>query len=196
LVLNKYPETSLLPGRSQAYGAELSIAKVKGRLQATLNYTFSRSLRQTTSDLEDEQINGGSWYASNYDQPHLVQFSWRYGISRRHFFSGNFIYHTGRPMSVPVASYQVDHVPILQFSERNAFRIPDYHRLDIAFVIEGNHKRTKLWDGTWAISFYNVYARKNAYSVFYAHDGEGTLQPYKLSVIGTVVPSLSYSFKL
>jgi hypothetical protein len=196
LVLNKYPETSLLPGKSHAYGAEFSVAKVKGRLQATLNYTFSRSLRQTTSELEDEQINGGSWYASNYDQPHVVQLSWRYGITRRHYFSGNFIYHSGRPMSVPVSFYRVDHVPVLQFSERNAYRIPDYHRLDIAFVIEGNHKRKKLWDGTWAISFYNVYARKNAYSVFYADDGEGILQPYKLSVIGTIVPSLSYSFKL
>jgi hypothetical protein len=98
-------------------------------------------------------------------------------------------------MSVPIAAYTVNDVSILQFSDRNSARIPDYHRLDLALIIEGNHKRKKLWDGTWVISFYNVYARKNAYSVFYKQDERGALQPYKLSVIGSIVPSLSYSFK-
>jgi hypothetical protein len=83
----------------------------------------------------------------------------------------------------------------MNFSERNKYRIPDYHRLDIAFVIEGNHKRKKIWSGTWVISLYNVYFRKNAYSVFYKADAEGNLRPYKLAVIGTMVPSVSYSFK-
>ncbi len=98
-------------------------------------------------------------------------------------------------MSLPVSAYRVDEVAVLQFSDRNSYRIPDYHRLDLAFIIEGNHKRKKVLDGTWVISFYNVYARKNAYSVFYKDNGMGTLQPYTLSVIGTIVPSVSYSFK-
>jgi hypothetical protein len=125
----------------------------------------------------------------------VFNFDWRYGISRRHFFSGNFTYHTGRPMSIPLSSYLVDGIPVMNFSERNKYRIPDYHRLDIAFVIEGNHKRKKIWSGTWVISLYNVYFRKNAYSVFYKADAEGNLRPYKLAVIGTMVPSVSYSFK-
>ena len=195
LILNKYPETSLLAGKGEAYGAEFSVSKIKGRLLGSLNYTFSRSWRQTNGTLDQEKINKGAWYPSNYDQPHVVQLNWRYGISRRHFFSGTFVYHTGRPMSLPVSAYRVDEVAVLQFSDRNSYRIPDYHRLDLAFIIEGNHKRKKVLDGTWVISFYNVYARKNAYSVFYKDNGMGTLQPYTLSVIGTIVPSVSYSFK-
>jgi TonB dependent receptor/CarboxypepD_reg-like domain/TonB-dependent Receptor Plug Domain len=195
LILNKHLETALLAGKGNAYGAEFSFNKVTGRLQGSANYTYSRSLRTIDGVFSSEKINQGEAYASNYDQPHVFNFDWRYGISRRHFFSGNFTYHTGRPMSIPLSSYLVDGIPVMNFSERNKYRIPDYHRLDIAFVIEGNHKRKKIWSGTWVISLYNVYFRKNAYSVFYKADAEGNLRPYKLAVIGTMVPSVSYSFK-
>lgn len=195
LILNPTPETTFLNGKGLAYGAEFSISKIAGRLQGALNYTYSRSWRETNGQFAIEKINNGNLYPSNYDQPHVVQANWRYGLSRRHYFSGTFVYHTGRPMSVPIAAYDVNNVSILQFSDRNSARIPDYHRLDLALIIEGNHKRKKLWDGQWVISFYNVYSRKNAYSVFYKEDKNGLLQPYKLSVIGSIVPSLSYSFK-
>jgi hypothetical protein len=196
LILNKKIETALLPGKAIAYGIEFSASKVRGRLQGLANYTFSRSLRKVNGTFDNEKINNGEFYASNYDQPHVTNVSWRYGISKRHFFSGNFTYHTGRPMSSPRAGYIIDRNVISDFSERNKFRIPDYHRLDIAFIIEGNHKRKKIMDGTWTISFYNAYARKNAYSVFYKEDQTKRLVPYKLTVIGTVIPSISYSFKL
>jgi hypothetical protein len=195
LILNKHLETALLKGKGKAYGIETSVSKIKGRLQGSVNYTFSRSWRKIDGRFSGEKINKGDWYPSNYDQPHVATVNWRYGISRRHFFSGTFTYRTGRPMSLPVSVYEVDGVPVLNFSDRNLYRIPDYHRLDIAFIIEGNHKRKKLWDGTWVVSFYNVYGRRNAYSVFFQNDGSGDLRPYKLSVIGSIVPSLSYSFK-
>jgi outer membrane cobalamin receptor len=195
LILNSNLETALVDALGKSSGVELSASKVKGRLLGTLNYTFSRSLRKTESDFSSEQINGGTFYPSNYDQPHVLNLNWRYGISRRIFFSGNFTYHTGRPVSLPTAAYSVDGVSVSHFSNRNQYRIPDYHRLDLAFIVEGNHKRKKLLDGNWVFSFYNVYARKNAYSVFFRDDGNGVLKPYKLSIIGTVIPSISYSFK-
>jgi hypothetical protein len=195
LILNKNLETALLPGKADAYGVEVSGSKVKGRLLTTLSYTYSRSWRKVDGPLDEEKVNEGKRYPSNYDQPHVVQLTWRYGISRRIFFSGNFIYHTGRPMSLPIAGYSVDGVPVMTFSDRNKYRIPDYHRLDLAFIIEGTHKRKKILDGTWVLSFYNAYGRKNAYSVFFQDNGKGFYKPYKLSVVGSIVPSLSYSFK-
>jgi hypothetical protein len=195
LILNKHLETALLKGKGKSYGIETSVSKIKGRLQGSVSYTFSRSWRKIDGRYSDEKINKGDWYPSNYDQPHVTTVNWRYGISRRIFFSGTFTYRTGRPMSLPVSSYEIDGVPVLNFSDRNLYRIPDYHRLDVAFIIEGNHKRKKLWDGTWVVSFYNAYGRRNAYSVFFQDDGRGDLKPYKLSVIGSIVPSLSYSFK-
>jgi hypothetical protein len=195
LILNDKLETALLTGKGTSFGAEFSASKIKGRLQGAANYTFSRSQRQVNGISDREKINDGEVYSSNYDQPHVLNINWRYGISRRHFFSGNFTYHTGRPMSLPQSTYQIEGIPVSDFSTRNQYRLPDYHRLDIAFIIEGNHKRKKLWDGTWVISFYNVYGRKNAYSVFFKEDTRGFLKPYKLSVVGSVIPSLSYTFK-
>jgi len=72
--------------------------------------------------------------------------------------------------------------------------------LDVALVVEGNHRRKKFWDGTWTFSLYNVYARKNAYSVFFQEVevpfvNQTVSRPYQLSIIGTILPSVSYSFK-
>lgn len=195
LILNKYLETALIAADGNAYGVEFSVSKVKDRLQGSVSYAYSRSFRQADSPFDTEQINSGREYPANHDQPHVVNLNWRYGISRRIFFSGNFVYHTGRPVSLPTAVYTVDGVPVSDFSERNQYRIPDYHRLDLAFIFEGNHKRRKFWDGNWVFSFYNVYGRKNAYSVFFADDGHGYLKPFKLSAIGTAIPSVTYSFK-
>jgi hypothetical protein len=195
LILNPQLETALLLGLSSAYGVETSISKVKGRLTGNLNYTYARSLRMVDGLFETEKINEGKIYPANFDQPHIANLNWRYGISRRHFFSGGFTYRTGRPMSLPVSGYVVDGILISNFSERNQFRIPDYHRLDLAFILEGNHKRKKLWDGTWIISCYNVYARKNAFSVFFQDDGTGFLRPYRLAIIGTAIPTVTYNFK-
>lgn len=195
LILNDHLETDLLQGVGDAYGVETSIAKNLGRLTGSINYTYSRSLRTIDGEFDSEKINNGNQYPSNFDQPHIINLVWKYNISRRYYFTGNFTYHTGRPVTVPLAGFLVDNITVASFSERNQFRIPDYHRLDIAFILEGNHKRKKFWDGTWALSFYNVYARKNPYTVFFKDNGDGYLAPYQLSIIGTILPSLSYSFK-
>jgi hypothetical protein len=196
LILNSHIETDLLQGQGRAYGIETSVAKTIGLFTGSINYTYSRSLRTISGLHPNESINEGKEYSSNFDQPHTVNLSWRYGITRRYFFTGNFTYRTGRPVTTPETGFTIDHVTVAGFSERNQYRIPDYHRLDLAFVIEGNHKRKKFLDGTWSLSVYNVYARKNAYSVFFRDNGNGVLRPYKLSIIGTALPSISYSFKL
>jgi hypothetical protein len=196
IVLNPALETALLRGIGKAYGVEFSINKNTGRLQGSFNYTYARSFRQVVSPFASESINSGKWYPSNYDQPNVVNFTWRYALSRRFSFTGNFTYRTGRPITLPYSYGYVNNLPIVNFSDRNEFRVPDYHRLDLALVIEGNHRRKKLIDGSWIISFYNVYGRKNVYSVFYKNNQYGLPTPYQLSIIGTVLPSISYRFKI
>lgn len=195
LLLNKNPETDFINGNDEAYGIELSLAKTRGRLTGDINYTYSRSWRMMNGVYDEERINSGKRYPSNFDQPHVAQVNWRYAITRRYFFSGNFVYHTGRPVSIPSSGYVVDGIAVLEFANRNGYRLRDYHRLDIALVIEGNHKQKKLLDGTWVFSLYNVYARKNDYSIFYQTNADGDLRPYSLSVVGTIIPSITYSFK-
>ncbi len=195
LILNQQIETDLLQGKGTAYGVETQIAKSLGRLTGSISYTYSRSLRTIQGPTASETINNGKEYASNFDQPHVINISWKYNISRRYFFTGNFTYRTGRPVTTPLSGFTIDNISVSNFSERNEFRIPDYHRLDLALVLEGSHKRKKIFDGTWTLSLFNVYGRKNPFTIFFKEATNGTLVPYQLSIIGTILPSITYSVK-
>ncbi|MEK6781482.1 MAG: TonB-dependent receptor [Bacteroidota bacterium] len=193
LILNPLLETDLLQGKGESYGVETFLSKNTGRLTGSLNYTYSRSFRTIAGPTSSESINSGKQYPANFDQPHILNLAWKINLSRRHFFTGNFTYHTGRPVTIPLSAFVLENTTVAFFSARNQYRIPDYHRLDVALVIEGNHKLKKLFEGTWVISVYNVYARKNPYTVFFKSSGNGIPKPYQLSIIGTIFPSVSYN---
>jgi len=196
LILNKHIETDLLQGKGTAYGIETQLSKVTGRLNGSVSYAYSRSLRTIAGPSSSESINNGKTYPSNFDQPHAVNLSWKYAISRRYFFTGGFTYRTGRPITLPLSGYTTDGLYVTNFSERNAYRIQDYHRLDLAIVLEGDtFKRKRRFQGTWTFSIYNVYGRKNPYTVFFKGAPGSTLIPYQLAILGSVLPSLSYSVK-
>jgi hypothetical protein len=43
---------------------------------------------------------------------------------------------------------------------------------------------------------YNLFGRKNAYSVFWRKDGDSQqLRPYRLAILGAIFPSISYSIQ-
>jgi len=195
LILNKHLETDLLQGKGWAYGIETSLSKNIGRLTGSLNYTYSRSFRQIAGPTASESVNAGHPYPSSFDQPNVVNLSWRYNLTRRYFFTGNWTYHTGRPVTIPVSAFPIENMTVAYFSGRNQYRIPDYHRLDIAIVFEGNHKRKKRGEATWVLSIYNVYGRKNPYSIFFKSSGAGIPQPYQLSILGSALPSISYNVR-
>jgi CarboxypepD_reg-like domain/TonB-dependent Receptor Plug Domain len=195
LILNKHLETDLLQGKGYSYGVETTFSKNTGRLTWSFNYTYSRSFRQIAGYTASESINNGKEYPSNFDQPHIANFSWKYNLARRIFFTGNFTYHTGRPVTIPLSAFRLENTTVAYFSERNQYRIPDYHRLDVALAFEGNHRRKKLAEGTIVISVYNVYGRQNPYTVFFKSSGTGIPVPYQLSIIGTIFPSVSYNLK-
>jgi len=195
LILNNSLETDLLQGVGRAYGTEVSLSKNSGRLQGTASYTWSRSLRTINGVGERDKINNGLEYPSNFDQPHSVVAQWRYGISRRIFFSGSFTFRSGRPITAPYAGYLIDQIAIGNFSERNQYRIPDYHRLDLGIVLEGSHRRNKKVSGSWSLSAVNVYGRQNPYTIFFRGQSNGIFKAYQISVIGAMIPSLTYQFK-
>ncbi len=195
LILNPQIETDLIQGSAEAYGIETQITKKSGRLNGTLSYTFSRSFLTMNGEYPEEVLNNGKPFPANFDQPHVVNLNWKYLLSKRIFFTGGFTYHTGRPISLPLTAFYVGNNTVSAFSERNQYRIPDYHRLDLGFVVEGSHKRKKVFDGTWTFSIYNVYARRNPYTIFFREVRPGILRPYQLSIIGTALPSITYNLK-
>ncbi|MFM7329854.1 MAG: TonB-dependent receptor, partial [Bacteroidota bacterium] len=195
LILNPQIETDLLQGKARSYGIEVQGTKNSGKFTGSAGYTFSRTFRTIIGQYTDENINDGKEYPANFDQPHVVNVNWKLELNKRTFFTGLFTYRTGRPVTLPLTAFSYENFVVSSFSERNKYRMQDYHRLDLGLVIEGSHKRRKIWDGTWTISIYNVYGRRNPYSIFFKEARPGILRPYRLAIIGTALPSISYSLK-
>jgi hypothetical protein len=117
-------------------------------------------------------------------------------LSRRLDVSLNFLYKTGRPITYPVSVYEFGGVKVANYSDRNANRIPDYHRLDLSFHLGTTLKKKKDVEANWTLTLYNVYSRRNAYSVFFrSSDSFRSIDSFRLSIIGQIVPALSYNFK-
>ena len=199
LLLNETLEADLLEGKGRAYGIELQVKKKTGRLTGWASYVYSRSERQVNGEFPEEQINFGEYYPSNYDKPHNVKIVSNYRITQRWSFAANFTYSTGRPFTAPYSKYRINNrlfnnITVANFSQRNQYRIPDYHRLDISVTLGEGHRKNRKWKGSWTFSVYNVYGRKNAYSVFFKDVYGVPPMPYKLSILGVPFPSLTYNF--
>lgn len=201
IMMNSHLETDLIPSDGYSYGIEISASKSEGRLTGMLNYMFARTKRKTNALLDGEEINRGNWYPSIYDKPHDLSVTATYNITRRWRFSGNFVFISGRPVTLPEVKYQYAGQTLIYYSDRNKYRMPPYHRFDLALTFDENLKRKRMWKGSWTFSVYNVYGRHNPYSVYYRKTVPGKANDfrsyalYQLSVIGIPVPTLTYNFK-
>lgn len=193
LLLNDRLEADLLQGAGRSYGAELLVEKKSGRLTGWVSYTLSRTERKIVSVFDEETVNDGEYYPANYDKPHNIAITGSYEKNKRVSFGFNFVLASGRPVTYPTAGYVWGDVKLANFNLRNNERSPAYHRLDVSMEIRSKVKAGRKWSGAWNISLYNVYARKNPYSIFFTARNLKVAQPYRLAVIGTIVPSLSYS---
>lgn len=194
LLVNENIDQQILQGNGKAYGIELLLRKRSGKVSGWLGYSYSRTFIQLDGTTPSERINRGRYFPANYDKPHDISLITNYKITRRYSFSFNFAYSTGRPITYPIAAYRFGNTYRVNYSERNAFRIPDYIRADIGFNIEGNHRIRKLAHSYWSISIYNILGRKNPYSVYFKVEGE-KIQAYKLSIFGVPIPTVTYHFK-
>lgn len=190
-----YVETTILQGDQEAYGAEFMLSKETGRLNGWLSYTYSRSLMTMDGENDFQDINYGKTYPSNFDKPHVLNLVTNYKPFRRLSFSFNLVYNTGRPITLPEGVYYIDDQPFVDYSERNAYRIPDYLRMDASIKLEGNLKADKPMHSYWMLSVYNLAGRKNANSVFFESE-DGSLKGYQYSVIGVPIITLSWNWKL
>ncbi len=193
LLLNEHLETDLLNGIGKAYGMEVYLKKTTGFWTGWLSYEYSRTFVKVDGPTRSETINGGAWFPANYDKPHNINFVAKRKLWRGGSFGVNFTYNTGRPFTALESNYENDGTTVPQFSDRNQYRIPDYYRLDISFTI-GN-VINKL-DDTLNFSIYNVLGRRNAYSVFYRREDPSLIpKAFKLAVLGSAFPSITYNFK-
>lgn len=200
LELNPKLETSVINATGHNYGLELLIKKNAGKLDGWVSYTYSRSLRRTSGITDEETINGNTYYPSSYDKPHNLTVMSTYHFNRRWRVSANFNFNSGRAITLPEYKYLVGSNWVIEYSDRNKYRLPAYHRLDLSISLDESLRLKKKWKGSWTLSVLNVYGRKNAYSIFYKKDQPSTANEYrmyslyKLYIIGVPIPTLTYNF--
>jgi hypothetical protein len=190
LLLNRELEGELRFGDGQSYGLELLVRKTEGAFSGWISYTWSRSFR------EIKEINDGREYVSPYDRPNNVSVVLNYDLKGRLIFGINWVYSTGSPVTFPTggAWYQGVRIPV--YSDRNSYRLPDYHRMDFSLTYRGKGKPDRKWHGELNLSLYNVYNRKNTWVINFEQEPDDPSQLYaeKTYLFG-IVPALTYNFR-
>ncbi|MCC6411861.1 MAG: TonB-dependent receptor [Saprospiraceae bacterium] len=194
LLLNEHLETELIDGKQRSYGAEWLLRKNAGRLTGWFSYTWSRAFQQAQSPYPDLSVNRGNWFPANYDQPHQLVMYGKLAMNPSFYLTFNFTYRSGRPVTAPIDGYGVGQVVIPQYSDRNAFRIPDYHRLDAGITVDKTRSKIKGLKWVLNISAYNLYSRQNPFSVYFKRDRNGLPKAYRLAVIGSIIPAANLTF--
>lgn len=194
IVMNKHIERDVLTTKGKAYGAEFMLKKVSGKLTGWMSYAYSRILLKMDDPIAGQIINKGNPYPANFDKPHAVNFVGNYKFTHRYALSLNLQYSTGRPITLPIAIFDLGGSQRVLYSERNQYRVPDYFRTDLSFNIEGNHKVKQKTHNSWSLGVYNLTGRRNPYSVYFVEEN-GKIKGYKLSVIGAAIPYVTFNIR-
>jgi len=181
-------ETQLLYGIGRAYGIEWLLKKKTGRFTGWLSYTLSRTERKING------INNDQWYNARQDRTHDIAIVGIYQLNKKWTLSANWVFYTGDAVTFPNGKYTADGEVYFYYTNRNGYRMPNYHRLDLGATCQ--LKKHKKFSSELAFSLYNAYGRKNAYQIDFRQgkDNPNTTEAVQTSLF-TFVPSISYNFK-
>jgi len=187
ILLNEHIESYILQGEGRSKGGEFYLKKKSGKLTGWLSYTLSKSENKISG------INGHQWYPSKLDKTHDISVVGSYQFSKKLSLSATWIYYTGNAVTFPSGKYEYGGIARPYYTERNGYRMPDYHRLDFNLHLVG--ATTKRFQSSWDFSIYNAYNRYNAYTISFREneDNPNITEAVKLSLFG-IIPSVTWNF--
>lgn len=189
LQANQYLEGDLLYGIGRSYGIEAYLRKSTGKLHGWISYTLARSERKF------DEIDNGQWFRARQDRTHDVSVVGMYELTKKWTLGATFVYQTGNAVTFPSGKYEVDGKTMFYYTERNGYRMPNYHRLDLSATYEPvvSNKRFR---SSWTFGVYNAYNRKNAYIIDFRENKNNTniTEAYKIALFG-IIPSVTWNFK-
>ncbi len=207
LILNKYLEGDLLNGRGRTYGAEFYVKKNTGVVNGWISYTLAKTER-LVDGINTDELGRPRWFPTRFDKRHTLTSVLLIDPPGRRFgrtgsgpgrwnFSATFTLASGTPATFPTNRFEYGGYVAQVINARNNYRIPSYHRLDLAATLQGRKRPGKRKEDNWVFSVYNVYARKNAFSVFFRQNPDDPRQTeaVRYSVFATAIPSVTYNFK-
>ena len=179
-------ERLILPGEGKGYGAELAVRKNTGRLTGWLAYTLSWSKTRIPG------VNGGRWYDANNDRRHDISIVAMYQLGKRWMLNGAWVFNTGQAFTAPSGKYQIEDNWVYYYAERNGYRAPDYHRMDVSAVWTKRYRRSTH---EWVFSIYNLYNRYNPFLINFEDSENGARTKAKQFSLFGIVPSVTFNIK-
>ncbi|WP_026998471.1 TonB-dependent receptor [Eisenibacter elegans] len=202
LFANPQLEREFVFGRGWSYGTEFYLEKKTGRTTGWLGYTLSWTWRQFGESNGNPAINEGRPFFPRYDRRHDISLVVVHKLSDRLSLSGTWVYNTGEAISLPTERFIVQNVegtrPIVApvYLERNGFRLPAYHRMDLGLVWK---MKPKWGEADWTFSVYNLYNRRNAYFIYFREDRDtaDNLTGFTARQVALfpIIPSVTYNFR-
>jgi hypothetical protein len=197
LFFNDDLSTEYRQGDSWAYGAEFMVNKSTGRLTGMLSYTLSKVERKIP------EVNGGKTFNANYDRRNSLNIQAAYDLNPKWTFGAAFTYNTGRPITLGSGKWEYGQYNPDIITERNGYRLPDFHRLDISATLTPKKNINRRWKGQWIFAIYNVYNRKNPFTIYTRTKqdddgniiGDGHQKEARLIYLFPILPSVTYNFK-
>lgn len=181
-------ETEILSGKGRSYGLELMLKKREGRFTGWVAYTLAKSEKKI------DGINEGRWYNAFQDRTHDISIVGMYELNPKWSLSAAWVYYTGNAITFPSGKYQINGKDVMYYTERNGYRMPAYHRLDLGATC--SLKKTSKYQSELVFGLYNAYGRENAYMIEFRTNTEDpdrtTAYQYALF---RFVPSISWNFK-
>lgn len=188
------PEEDFVFGRGWSYGAEFFVNKVKGKFTGWIGYTLSWTFRNF------KDINNGETYNAKFDRRHDISVTGAYELNKKWKLSSVFVYATGNAVTLPERFYFINGVLTQEYSRINAYRLPAYHRLDVAATYTPTPKKERRYKSSWVFSIYNLYSRQNPYFIYFDQTGSlanGNLKVQAKQVsLFPILPSVTWNLKL
>lgn len=178
-------ERLVLSGEGRGYGVEMCARKNTGRLTGWLSYTLSWSETRIAG------ISQGRWYNANNDRRHDFKVVASYKLTPEWTLNATWTFNSGQAFTAPSAKYQIIDNYIYYYAERNGYRAPNNHRMDIGATWTKPIRRGRL-TREWTFGIYNLYNRYNPYLIRF-EDNQGT-RAKQYSLFG-IVPSVAFNLK-
>ncbi|HVD98016.1 MAG TPA: TonB-dependent receptor [Cytophagaceae bacterium] len=195
IIANKNIETEIRRGKGWSYGLEFFLRKNTGRFTGWISYTWSKT------QFKIPDINEGRPYYASYDRRNNINVVGSYDVSKRLNISGNWVFGSGKPITLPVQKYQYGNNYPVYIPERNNYRIAPYHRFDISATLYRKQKEGRKNQSSWNFSIYNFYSRKNPFTVYTRdqQDSKGNSlnngqKEVVMLYLFTIIPSVTYNF--
>lgn len=197
IFFNQDLSTEFRQGKAWAYGIEFMMTKKEGKLTGSIGYTLSKAMRKVPG------VNLDREFAANYDRRNVVNIQAAYDMNAKWTFGANFTYSTGRPTTLPTGKFEYQNYNPDVISERNGYRLPAFHRLDLSATLTPKKNANRKWQGQWVFSVYNAYNRQNPFTIYTRTTknddgdviGDGKTKEARMVYLFPILPSVTYNFK-